>query len=72
MTAKEFVKQHYPKAYALKCVRSGFNSGYYYLIFKERGSNYRLADGDDNKPESAAWVKAKKGILETCNTPKNS
>jgi hypothetical protein len=25
MTAKEFVKLYYPKAYALKCVRSGFN-----------------------------------------------
>jgi hypothetical protein len=62
MKAQEYVKSKYPKAYALRCVRNGWNSGYYYLIFKERGSNVRLAEGEENKPESAAWVLAKKNI----------
>jgi hypothetical protein len=62
MKAQEYVKSKYPKAYALRCVRNGWNSSYYYLIFKERGSNVRLAEGEENKPESAAWALAKKNI----------
>jgi hypothetical protein len=61
MTAKEFVKIRYPKARAEKQNRRGPFKKFYWLIFD--GST-RLGDGDENKPQSNAWVNARNAILE--------
>lgn len=62
MTAKEFVKEKYPKAKAEKRV-SGRIKGMqkvYYLI-RESGDKMYLAEGET---ESKAWKNAKELILE--------
>lgn len=62
MTAKEFVKERYPKARAERH-RTGSNTTYgetYWLIRNGRETMY-MASG---KSESNAWVNAKKKILE--------
>ena len=58
MTAKEYVKQHYPSARAEKQVTNAHEV--YWLIRPKSGEMY-MADG---KSESNAWVNAKKKILE--------
>ncbi len=65
MTAKEYVKSKYPKAYAEKQTRRGPFKQFYWLIFSERGVNAtRLGESEDNKPESAAWTNARYNITE--------
>jgi len=62
MTAKEFVKERYPKARAER-QRTGSNTTFgetYWLIRDGRETMY-MAEG---KTESNAWVNAKKKILE--------
>ena len=63
MTAKEFVKQHYPKARAERQVQDGRVKGAgkpYWLIRPELYAMY-IASGTS---ESNAWVNAKKFIQE--------
>ncbi len=67
MTAKEFVKSRYPNAWAEKINRRGPFKEFYYLVwsdYRSRGPQ-RIGEGDENKPQSNAWVNAKKQILET-------
>ena len=62
MTAKEFVRERYPRARAEK-QRTGSNTTFgetYWLIRNGRETMY-MASG---KSESNAWVNAKKKILE--------
>lgn len=70
MTAKEFVKTHYPKAVSERQV-SGMIKGLqtvYYLIRIDRKSNGYFASGNS---ESNAWVNAKKKIIEKINLTSN-
>lgn len=64
MTAKEYVKQKYPNAYAKKVTQRGPFGKSYWLIYPDYNSQMYIADGDYGKPESSAWVKAKKEIQE--------
>lgn len=61
MTAKEFVKQHYPKATSERQVRGRIKGlqEVYYLIRDGRSTGY-MASG---KTEREAWVNVKKNIL---------
>lgn len=60
MTAKEFVKEHYPKARAERQVKGRVKGlqEVYWLIRDGRNTMY-MASG---KSESNAWVNAKKAV----------
>jgi len=58
MTAKEFVKEKFPKARAERQVK---NSGEAYYLIRNRGGYMYMASG---KTESNAWVNTKKYILD--------
>jgi hypothetical protein len=69
MTAKEFVKTHYPSAHAERHVEGrviGIQKTYW-LIRDGRQTMY-MASG---KSESNAWVNAKKWIVERVNKTNN-
>ena len=63
MTAKEFVKNKFPKATVEKQVQGRIKGlqETYYLVREDRKSYFYIASG---KSESNAWVNAKKFILE--------
>ena len=63
MTAKEYVKQHYPNAKSERQV-SGRIKGMQriYWLIRDGNQTMYLAEG---KTESNAWVNAKKRITET-------
>lgn len=65
MTAKDFVKQKYPKAIVERHVQGRIKGmqEVYWLIRTERNVMY-IANG---KTESNAWVNAKKAIIKEEN-----
>lgn len=63
MTAKEFVKERMPRAYAERQVRGRIKGMQeVYWLVRERGQTMYIASG---KTESNAWVNAKKAIEES-------
>jgi hypothetical protein len=63
MTAKEFVKQHYPNATSERQIKGRIKGmqEVYWLIRENRKAYFYIASG---KSESNAWVNAKKFIIE--------
>lgn len=60
MTAKEYVKNHFPHARAERHVAGRIGGTPYWLIRVDRNTMY-FASGNS---ESNAWVNAKKRIIE--------